>query len=372
MNIKITDNISQMEKIGREIINQKADIYTPLMLSTIQNTINRFMPNNTEKEKEKALYRSVYDYWVYGNGCDEEFFYGFREKTHEQKKEYITFRLKPIYCNRLNNKECADLFVDKYKTYQRFKEYYLRDVIQINGDEDFEIFEIFVKKHPSFVVKPKDMALGIGVYVVNEGDYTDLKELFDSIRQSGKKTKEEVVWAKNDSIVLEEIIAQDEALAALHPDSANGVRITTIRKGNNVIIYHPWLKIGTDHHFVTCSSLGTLLAGINPDTGIVETNGIKETGEEFIHHPDTEVKIPGFIIPKWDELVSMAKKLALSLDKNINIVGWDFVLTPKGWCIMEGNYDGNFMWQYIYNKGMKREFEELIGWEYKKDFWWQD
>ena len=55
----------------------------------------------------------------------------------------------------------------------------------------------------------------------------------------------------------------------------------------------------------------------------------------------------------------------------LGYVGWDFVLSKQGWCIMEGNYSGDFMWQMYRNRGMKKDFEDLIGWKLDKEFWWQ-
>ncbi len=371
MRIIITDNPMEMEEIGREIVKEKANIYHPLMIETIYNNINSQMKDASEEEKDSVFYRSVYDYWVYGNSIDEEFYYDFLSKTHEEKSEYITFRLREKYCGHLNEGGDKALFVDKFRTYQAFQKYYLRDVIQIKDDNDYPAFEAFVKKHPSFVVKPKDMAFGVGVYLVKETDYSDYKELFDSIRKNGRKNQKEVVWAKNDHIVLEEVIEQVDSLAEFHPESVNGIRLTTIRIKDRVQVFYPWFKVGANHSFVTSAVFGTMDAGIDPRTGEVVTAGFKENGESYEYHPNTGVRIVGFQIPKWDELVKIATELALSLE-NINYVGWDFVLTPKGWCIMEANYDGDFMGQLFYKRGMKKELEDLICWKYDKDFWWED
>ena len=373
--IIITDNVIEMTEIGKRLMCEKPSIYTDKMVSTIKETVRKFLTKEkdrpvTECEIEEAMYRSVYDYWVYGNSCDEEFYYNFREKSHEEKLKYMTFRLRELYCKHVNANGDRELFVDKYKTYQRFKDYYLREVIQINSDEDYESFASFVSKHPSFVVKPKDMAFGLGVYLVKPEDYSDIRALFDSIRRHGAQNKQEIVWAKSDSIVIEELIDQDPSTAVIHPESVNGIRVTTVRCGNIVHIYHPWFKIGANGQFVTSAVCGTMDACINPETGVVETKGYKEDGEAFECHPNTGIKIVGFQIPRWNELLSIAKEVACSLD-GVNYVGWDFVLTPNGWCIMEANYDGDFMWQMCYGKGMRQEFEKLIGWKMDKDFWWQ-
>lgn len=364
------DDINKIIPIGKQIFDNHKEIYTDKMTSTIMDCINDYASNLLEEEKTNILYKSIYDYWVYGNIIDEEFYYDFINKTHLEKMEYMTFRLREKYCAHLNSKEEQDIFVDKYKTYQRFTKYYKRDVMQITSENDFSIFEKFVQKHPSFVVKPKDMAFGLGVYLVKESDYTDYKSLFESIRLNGRKNKEDIVWAKNDHIVLEELIEQDESTASVHPYSVNGIRATTVKVNGKVTVYHPWFKVGAGHQFVTSAVVGTMDAGIDEKTGIVITNGFKENGENFDIHPDTGIKINGFVIPRWNELLEMAEEVASSLD-NVNYVGWDFVLTPNGWCIMEANYDGDFMWQMFFKKGMKTEFEELIQWKPESMFWWE-
>lgn len=370
MKIQITDSKEMMEKIGEQLVQEHSAIYTEAMLATLRKTINEYKEIPLEGEElDKELYRTVYDYWVYGNSCDEEYYYRFYEKSHEEKLSYMTFRLREKYCKHLNPGD-ASLFVDKYKTYQFFKKYYLRDVIQICGPQDYSTFVEFVKKHPTFVVKPKDMAFGIGVYLVKEEDYTDYKSLFESVLLSGRQNKENIVWAKNDSLVLEEVIEQEETVASVHPYSVNGIRVTTVKHNGKITLLHPWFKIGANKQFVTSAVFGTMDAGINPETGIVETNGYKENGENFEYHPNTNVKINGFQIPRWNELVGIAKEVAMMLP-DINYVGWDFVLTPKGWCIMEANYDGDFMWQLYYGKGMKEEFENLIEWKMESDYWWE-
>jgi len=45
------------------------------------------------------------------------------------------------------------------------------------------------------------------------------------------------------------------------------------------------------------------------------------------------------------------------------------VLTPNGWCVMEANPEGEFLGQLYHKRGMKKEFEKIIGWKPEKEFW---
>ncbi len=370
--IKYTDNKDEMARIGKALIAEKPNIYKENVLAALRKSVAHYMPNASEEEREQRLYRAVYDYWTYGNTVDEDFYLGFDKLTHEQKLEYATMRLRMGFYGRLNDLSLAHLFDNKEETYELFKDYYLRDLIVVSGESDFDKFKEFVKKHPVFVAKPNNMSTGLGVCKIEMPDGADVKVFYSDLLGKYLGYDANSPWRKNTTkIILEELIDQDPSLAVIHPSSVNGIRATTVRVGKEVHIYQPWIKVGAGGSFVASCVLGGLDIGINPETGVFDTVGFGEVGEVFERHPTTGFKFMGYQLPRWGELVVMAKELAGKLPESINYVGWDFVLTPKGWCIMEGNYRGDFMWQLFRQRGMRRDFEELIGWRTTKQFWWQ-
>ena len=368
--ILITEDLSKIIEIGKEICAEKTNIYTPTMLNTIKGTIETYMGSASDKEKENMLYRSIYDYWVYGNSVSEEFYMGFKDKNREERLKYIPFRWRLKYIWEINDKKDEHYFGNKYETYQLLKEYYMRDVIEISDDNDFDDFLSFIDKHPVFVAKPTYLSCGIGVYKVDSNEHQDKKEMFHSILNSGKEVVKGVNWSESSSVVLEELINQVDELAAIHPYSCNGIRISTLRIKDKVHIIYPWFKIGANKGFVTSAALGTYDAGIDPETGVVNTDGFKEDGSSEEIHPLTNIRFKGYQIPKWDELVALVKKLSYTLP-NVHYTGWDMVLTPKGWCIMEANFSGEFMWQMFREEGFREEFEKLTGWKRQSEFWWK-
>lgn len=370
--IKITDDRKEMESIGREIFLQKGSIYTDNMVNTIYSTIKHNCPGYSDSQIENEFYRSIYDYWAFGNNVDEEYFYHFYEKNAREKITYMTMRIRGEYVKHLNNPKKAYLFNDKYETYRFLGKYYYRDVIRIETENDFESFKEFVSKHKEFIVKPLDMGLGRGVHKYSIDDAITLHEHFMGLLNEGRSSNKVYSWSKTSAMVLEEIIVQDDVLAALHPSSVNAVRLTTVRVNGKIIVYYPWLKVGNNGSDVATAAIGGMDAGIDPTTGMVNTSAVGEDGNWHSIHPVSKIKFEGYQIPRWNELVELATSIALSLPDDINYIGWDFVLTKEhGWCIMEGNYGGEFMWQLLYGKGMRKEFEELIGWKTEKDFWWQ-
>lgn len=170
--------------------------------------------------------------------------------------------------------------------------------------------------------------------------------------------------------MLEELIDEDDRMNRMHPASVNCVRCTTINVNGKVHIYRPWLKIGNAGSFLNGGAVGGLLAGIDAETGIVDTLGYNEHGMSWYYHPMTGVEIPGFKVPEWDELKAILTEIGAHFP-TLHYIGWDMVLSKKGWCIMEGNRSGEFLWQLVYGHGMKNEIDELLGWKPEKDLWRQ-
>ena len=371
-----------MENFGRQIFKANPKIYTDKVTNVIKHHINKMMPDASDEEKESVFYRSIYDYWSYGNTISEEFYYGFLSKTHAEKSEYVVMRNRVIYCDYLNDKATANKYFDnKYNTYQLLKEYFRREAILIHNEDDYENFCSFVKKHPVFVIKPVNFSIGLYISKESVSDYSNLRELFDKILLKRKSiaadnNRDILLQIHGDiDIILEELIDQAPEMAMLHPYSVNCVRITTVRLKDKIFLWYPFCKMGRNGSFIDNVGIGAgCMAGINVSEGVVETGGFDETDYfdfPLDIHPNTNIKIKGFKIPRWNEAVALAKECANKLE-NVNYVGWDLALTSSGWCVVEGNEYGDCVGpQIIYKKGLRKEFEQLIGWKIDKQFWWE-
>ena len=374
----ITSDKEKKAEIGRKLVddvNRIRELYTPLMMEKMYEAIDHYRPGLSMEDKDRLLYMSIYDYWVYGATIDEDFYLHLFEKNDSEIREYMVRNIRGIYVGHMNSEAGEDKveqLEDKYRLYKRLKKYYLRDVIEVSSMEDMDIFAGFVQKHKEFVVKPADYSFGIGVHKASMSDYdNDINKALESILDEGKKIQERHP-SRMSKIVIEELICQDESLAELHPDSVNAIRATAVRTNDGTIhLFHPWIKVGFGGTFVASAALDGFDAEIDPDTGVVITDGYQEMGNVFKVHPDSGIKIKGFQIPKWKEMVSFVNEIMNEMPK-FGYIGWDLVLTPKGWCVMEGNYSGEFTFQLINGRGYKKEFEELIGWKFDKDFWWQE
>ncbi len=371
--IQITNDHGEMIKIGKELFEKHKEIYSDAKrLRSITDIIDLHMPNATEVEKQDVFFRSIYNYWVYGNSIKEEFYFNFADKTHDEKKEYITYRNRFPYMRHLNSVENRHYLDNKWEAYELMKPYYRRDAILIKDDGDYEKFLNFVEKNPTFVVKPVGMSAGRGVHKESCLN-ADRKALFDKLLNERDQLVEKYNFGDSSAMMLEELVDQDDEMAALHPDSLQSIRLVTVRVGDKVNIWYPRIDIGRGGSFLINAAAGSIMALIDPKTGIIIGKGIPESGERFEFHPDTDVRIEGFQIPKWNELIEMATDLMLNVMPDICYVGWDMALSKKGWCVVEGNWAGEFVGDQLgYGRGLRKEFEEMIGWKPSKSFWWEE
>ncbi len=161
--------------------------------------------------------------------------------------------------------------------------------------------------------------------------------------------------------VCEELIVQSSQMAALHPNSINTIRITTIlTDNNNVVVFYPFLKVGQKGSFVDNAGSGGIIVQIDPNSGKLCSGGYDESNVRYAAHPDTGVIFNGYQLPEFSNAVSLAKKLAL-VRPGCRYVGWDLAHTDKGWVMVEGNSRGQFIGQQVCDKiGKKSEMDDIM------------
>ena len=76
------------------------------------------------------------------------------------------------------------------------------------------------------------------------------------------------------------------------------------------------------------------------------------------------MELIGWQVPCWQEAVDLVKQLAMVVPSN-RYAGWDIALTDKGWCMVEGNSRGQFIWQIADHAGCKDEIDRIMA-ELKK------
>ena len=376
MKLYASEDEAYQIRTGHEIVAAYPEIYNPWVVDHIKQQLELRAKTRPDiaggRSIEDIFAIATYDYWQYGIGTAEEFFCELLGATDEKKRQYLTFRGRFDYIDHLNKKEDMHILRNKWHSYQLLKDIYKRDVLLLESEQDFPAFEAFCHRHPTFVAKPVGLGGSQGVHKVEVGD-ADLHKLLNQLLAETEDTNSRWNSAIDKGVLVEEVIAQGEEMAVLHPASVNSVRMHTINLGDGDIrLWYPFIRIGVGGNFISSATTGGIIACINAGTGVVETTGFDKLGRITDVHPDTHFTIKGIKIPRWRQLCDKAIEMSERLP-TLRYIGWDFVYDKdKEWIVMEGNENAEINSpQLIYHRGMREEFEQLIGYKSTKEYWWQ-
>lgn len=376
MKLYASEDEAYQIRTGNEIVEAYPEIYKSWVIEDIKQNLQQHADIRPDiaggRSLENIFAIATYDYWQYGIGTAEEFFCELLGATDEKKRQYLTFRGRFDYIDHLNKKEDMHILRNKWHSYQLLKDIYKRDVLLLESEQDFPAFEAFCHRHPTFVAKPVGLGGSQGVHKVEVGD-ADLHKLLNQLLAETEDTNSRWNSAIDKGVLVEEVIAQGEEMAVLHPASVNSVRMHTINLGDGDIrLWYPFIRIGVGGNFISSATTGGIIACINAGTGVVETTGFDKLGRITDVHPDTHFTIKGIKIPRWRQLCDKAIEMSERLP-TLRYIGWDFVYDKdKEWIVMEGNENAEINSpQLIYHRGMREEFEQLIGYKSTKEYWWQ-
>ncbi len=273
-------------------------------------------------------------------------------KSIEEKRTYITSVERAKLVRLISSKEAIELMNDKYESYLRLKKYYGREIIQVEGEEDFGRFEDFCSRHQTFVKKNGFDSLGRGIFKVEIEEDTDLRELYTRLTDD------------IGPVVLEELIQPSEFIRNLNPDSVNTVRIIVFMDEGEAKVFQCFMKIGRKGSFVDNGGAGGMFVHIDPDTGIYDSDAIIENGQRFETHPDHGYDFRGIVLPDWEEAKKTAKDAIREIE-GLGFIGWDLTYTKDHqWIIIEGNSMSQFIAQQgTVRRGLKDEIYKEMKFE---------
>ena len=283
---------------------------------------------------------------AYGFQPDEYLCFGLWGKSREEREKWVSDFDRYILIQVMNDIKDVQIFNNKADTYDVFKQFYKREAISIKTKTDYPKFRKFLKHHSEFVKKKVSEGMGRSIELV-QTESVSPKEYFISLIKQGEH-------------ILEERIIQSGVMSRLNASSVNTIRCITINTREGVVIPYTFLKVGRNGSFVDNGGAGGILAGIDENTGVINTNGYDEFNNEYIVHPDSGVTFAGYSFPHWDEMRSMCVEMA-NMIPSVKCIGWDLALTDKGWIVVEGNGMTQFIGpQIVYKRGIMKEVMNLI------------
>lgn len=300
---------------------------------------------NFEGVKTKKMFRKLMVYrYIYYLRASEYYLYDF-EKS-KAKDAFMTRQLTNRYYAVINTRKFRKILDKKNLSYKVLKKYYKRDLICIKEENDINNFYKFIRNKDKFILKPFSGHSGNGIEILKVSDFKSKKELFDY-------TLEKAPY------VAEELIKQSNELGKFHINSVNTIRVVTFYYKEDVSILWTFLRVGAHGSAVDNMGASGFGAFIDPETGIIISDGIDWLGNKEEFHPDSKIKFKGFQIPKWDKLLETVKNLASEISE-MHCIGWDLALTNDGWVLVEGNARPQCVTVQTYTKkGVKDIYDKM-------------
>lgn len=317
-----------------------------VMQHDIEDQVAIFVP---EEQRADRRYMSrlttdiIWSYFRYGATPQEYFLFDFEHCDARRRGEFLTNKHKDlVMIEKVGMGENWELLEDKALFYERFHDYFLRDVHIPRKGGDKEAFMAFCSKHSSFILKKVDGQCGKGIERM-EVAHEDLDALYERLT--------------NGKYIMEEIIRQRPEMAAFNESSVNTVRIPSFMKHGEQLILKPYMRMGRKGAVVDNGNSGGIYAIVDAATGRTG-DGLDLKGNVYPVHPDSKVAINGFQIPDWDDLMKLVRKVHGELP-DYPYIGWDFALSEKGWVLVEGNW-GQFLSEFGDREGIKRKFDSMF------------
>ena len=278
----------------------------------------------------------------------------FVDKSQKDRDTYVNFDYSQSLFKTLNDPQYRELFNDKLKFNQIFKELLGREFLDISNS-GFADFVTFCKGKNRFFTKPADSCSGQGIYRNIEIDAdSNLEEIYDFLQEN--------------NLYVEDSIVQHKQMNLLNPYSINTVRITTLLDKKDIPhVMYTIQRIGTSKAPVDNVGAGGIYTVLSKEGKIINPCWSDKTISTYTRHPLSGMELIGFEVPYFKEALELCKKAAL-VEKHVRYVGWDIAITEKGPVIVEGNpLPGYDMPQNYFvtgeDKGMKPEFEKILNQE---------
>lgn len=284
----------------------------------------------------------IYNLHRFGFNYDEYYWFKLYNLSTVGREGFISDKMRFEYYMKLNSPEGMNILRDKWRAYQRMKQFYKRDCCAVYSEDGKTDYMNFVNQHSSFFYKPLASDSAKNCCVIHSDDVT-----FECLINAGP-------------FVIEELIVQSGDFAGFYPEAVNLIRIPVLTtKDGEVHLMGPFLTLGQNGMKAVNAGQGGIVATIDPDSGVVIGNGWVEGNEtEFYQHPQSKKTINGYKIPDWDSAVNICKE-ASKFVPECRYIGFDLAQTDKGWVIIEANCYAQFLGQRN-TTGLRRKMLDYL------------
>lgn len=231
----------------------------------------------------------------------------------------------------------------------------LQDLPLQYGDNMQSIFDL-VREKEVLICKPTEGSHGDGVLRL---EYKNNSLYLNRKKHTQDEIKNVLVKLEKDYVITE-YVQMHEDLKKFYRDTTYTLRVMVINKnGLNPWIADAYLRIASDKTGVTDNvSSGGICAKVSTVNGeiLCPEQIINHKIEPMKIHPDTKEEICGFV-PNWD----IVTKGIISISRYIpqlEYLGFDIVITDKGFKVLEINTHQDLHRYPHYNKRIHTYFED--------------
>lgn len=302
----------------------------------------------TKKSKLWILSDMVNSCYKYNIGIMDYFIFRFFEKENTERAKWVGTGYKYEFDLKTNPKNSRDVLENKLKFYEVYKDFISHSYCKIEDikKNNAEATAVLENRTGKMVLKDSLGQCGYGVEVVKSEDYS-MEKL--ATYMASKKYN-----------MAESFVQQHDEINELSSTGLNTIRMFTfINNSGGVDFIGARMRVSINSHVDNLAS-GNIACPIDIKTGKIFGPGVFSdiTKEDITHHPITGVKLIGFQIPMWAEIIKLTEKIALHYPQNRG-VGWDVALTNEGVDFIEGNHNWcKILWQLPVRKGLKEVLEK--------------
>lgn len=285
------------------------------MKENLKEAKDRFMVDHPEhgsfSDYRKALRTNLVSYSEYMHQ------YEFWRLNDIERLAYISRLEMRLFYERIVPKRMAHFFWNKVDFLTLFSPYIHRRWFRADS-VSFAQFCDF-NNCADCIAKPIEGALGLGVFKIAKKSQ-NIESLYEK--------------CVSNHLLIEECISNEPQIAQFHPNSLNTIRVTSVFGE----VLGAFIRFGRRDSVVDNAHAGGIFAQIDPETGIIVSNGINTDGNEYEMHPDTHIRIKGFKIPQWDNVLKVCNS-AHKIVPAMPVIGWDVCINSNNEIeIIEGNH----------------------------------
>lgn len=287
------------------------------------------------QSEDWGLFRSLLTYFDYlsafiMHGClVDQYVRGkfYKYKGFERKRMITQRRLTQII-HAANSAEYIHLLENKPDFNRHFCKWVRRKWLK-TSDMSKKDFDVICKDGKALFVKPLDAYEGKGIRRIEVPSSPDeTMQLFDELKKG--------------LYIIEQELTQHPAMI-FGNRSVNTLRINTLLdRDGHVHFFKPVLRAGIGDAFVDKYNAGGVEYAVDIETGIITMPGYRSGEMLQIFHPGTDIKMIGYQIPLWNEVINTVREAARHIPQ-CRYIGWDVAITPEGIEFIEGNHNPGYV-----------------------------